>query len=72
MRLELVRRPEPSKTMTLLSPLVATALTVVTGFVIFRLYGVDPFEALYIFFIEPLTFACTFESVPFIFAPPSG
>ena len=63
MRLELVRRPEPSKAMTLLSPLIAIALTVVTGFVIFRVYGVDPFEALYIFFIEPLTFAWSLEDL---------
>jgi len=55
MRLELVRRPEPSKAMTLLSPLIAVALTVVTGFAIFSAFGVDPFRGLYVFFVEPLT-----------------
>jgi simple sugar transport system permease protein len=55
MRLELVRRPEPSKAMTLLSPLLAVALTVVTGFAIFSAFGVDPFRGLYVFFVEPLT-----------------
>jgi ABC-type uncharacterized transport system permease subunit len=55
MRLELVRRPEPSKAMTLLSPLIAVALTVATGFAIFSAFGVDPFRGLYVFFVEPLT-----------------
>ncbi len=63
MRLELVRRPEPSMPMTLLSPLIAVALTVVTGFVIFTIYGVDPFEALYVFFIEPLTAQWSLEDL---------
>ncbi len=55
MRLELVRRPEPSRAMMALSPLLAVALTVVAGFVIFTLYGIDPFGALYVYFIEKLT-----------------
>ena len=63
MRLELVRRPEPSRLMTLLSPLIAVALTVVTGFVIFTIYGVDPLEALYVFFIEPLTASWSLEDL---------
>jgi general nucleoside transport system permease protein len=63
MRLELVRRPEPSMAMTLLSPLIAIALTVVTGFIIFTIYGVDPFQALYVFFIEPLTAQWSLEDL---------
>jgi simple sugar transport system permease protein len=63
MRLELVRRPEPSFRMTLLSPVIAVALTVVTGFVIFTIYGVNPFEALYVFFIEPLTAQWSIEDL---------
>ncbi len=55
MRLELVRRPEPSRWMAVLSPLIAVALTVATTFVIFALYGVDPFRGLYIYFVAPLT-----------------
>jgi simple sugar transport system permease protein len=55
MRIELVRRPERSPGMALLSPLVAIALTVVAGFIIFTAIGVDPLGALYVYFIEPLT-----------------
>src|SRR4051794_39885056 len=55
MRLELLRRPEPSRRMGFLSPLLAVGLTVVAGFVIFTLYGIDPFGALYVYFIEKLT-----------------
>ena len=61
--LELVRRPEPSRLMTILSPLIAVALTVVTGFIIFTIYGVDPLEALYIFFVEPLTASWSLEDL---------
>ncbi|MCB1488725.1 MAG: ABC transporter permease, partial [Bauldia sp.] len=55
MRIELIRRPERSSAMALLSPILAIALTVITGFFVFTAIGVDPFEALYIYFIEPLT-----------------
>jgi len=55
MRLELVRRPQASRRMALLSPLIALALTVVTTFIVFSLYGIDPFRGLYIYFIAPLT-----------------
>jgi len=55
MRLELVRRPEPSLAMTLLSPVLALALTIVIGGVIFAIIGVDPLAALYVYFIKPLT-----------------
>ena len=41
--------------MTILSPLMAVALTVVAGFIIFTLYGIDPLGALYVYFIEKLT-----------------
>lgn len=63
MRVELIRRPEPSKLMTFLSPLIAVALTVVTGFFIFTAFGVDPFEALYVFFVEPLTATWSLEEL---------
>ena len=53
MRIELIRRPERSRTLTFLSPVIAIALTVVAGFVIFAAIGVDPVQALYIYFIEP-------------------
>jgi simple sugar transport system permease protein len=49
--------------MTFLSPLIAVALTVATGFVIFVAFRVDPFEALYVFFVEPLTATWSLEEL---------
>lgn len=53
MRLE--RRAERSSTMALASPFIALALTVVTAAIIFSLRGNNPAQALYVYFIEPLT-----------------
>jgi general nucleoside transport system permease protein len=47
-------RPEPSQRMLLITPLLAVALTLAAGFVLFGLMGHDPFEALYHFFVSPL------------------
>ncbi len=55
MRLVLERRSEQSAKMALLSPVIALCLTVIAGGLIFALRGLDPFEALYIYFVEPLT-----------------
>ena len=55
MLIKLVRRPEASRTMALLSPLIALALTLLAGIVLFMFMGANPGEALYAFFIEPLT-----------------
>lgn len=55
MRLVLEKRAEHSLGMAILSPLIALALTVIAGGVIFALRGLDPFEALFVYFIEPLT-----------------
>jgi simple sugar transport system permease protein len=55
LRIELIRRPQQSVAMGFLSPLLAIVLTVVTGFIIFLAIGVNPVEALYVYFIEPLT-----------------
>ena len=55
MRLVLEKRAEQSAKMALLSPVIALCLTVIVGGVIFALRGLDPFEALYVYFIEPLT-----------------
>jgi simple sugar transport system permease protein len=63
MRIELIRRPERSVKMAVLSPLIAIALTVATGFVIFTAIGVDPLQALYIYFIEPLTQSWSVEDL---------
>ena len=55
MRIELIRRPERSRALALLSPLIAVVLTVLAGFVMFALLRVDPLRALYSYFIAPLT-----------------
>ena len=53
MRLVLEKRSEASARMAIASPFIALALTVVTGGIIFALRGFNPFEALYVYFIEP-------------------
>jgi general nucleoside transport system permease protein len=52
--LKLEARPEPSKTMSVMSPVLALAITVVIGTVLFMLLGKDPLRGLYVFFVEPL------------------
>lgn len=54
MRIELERRPDVSKLFSFLSPLIALALTIFFGGIMFMLLGKDPVAALYSFFIEPL------------------
>jgi len=63
MRIELIRRPEHSRTMVLLSPIIAIALTVIAGFFVFLAIGVDPLQALYVYFIEPLTAGWSIEAI---------
>jgi simple sugar transport system permease protein len=54
MRLKLEARPEPSRLMGWLSPVIAAALTIVAGFVLFTALGKDPVQAFYTFFIHPI------------------
>ncbi|MBO0344440.1 ABC transporter permease [Roseibium limicola] len=54
MRIELVKRKEHSQLMTVLSPLLAVLLTLITAAILFSLAGKDPIEGLFKFFIEPL------------------
>ncbi|MGH2341960.1 ABC transporter permease [Segnochrobactraceae bacterium EtOH-i3] len=63
MQLELIKRPERSKRMALLSPLIAIGLTVVFGALLFALLGYDPGAALYVFFVEPLTSSWSLEEL---------
>jgi Branched-chain amino acid transport system / permease component len=53
--LRLERRATPSSTMSIVSPLLAAAGMLVTGFLLFSALGKDPFEAFYLFFIKPLS-----------------
>ena len=55
MRLTLERRPEASRAMVVLSPVIAILLTVLAGAIIFTLSGLDPLRALHVYFLEPLT-----------------
>lgn len=50
----LVARPEPSRLLTWLSPLIALALTVACGMVLFALLGKSPLAVFQVFFFEPL------------------
>lgn len=55
MRIEIVRRQHRSAVLSALSPLVALALTLVAGAIMFSLLGKQPLEALYYYFVDPLT-----------------
>jgi simple sugar transport system permease protein len=55
MPLRLERRSGQSARMALLSPLIAIALTLIFGAIVFWLRGVEPLHGLYVYFIEPMT-----------------
>ncbi len=61
--LRLEARPSPSKAMSLLSPLVALAITVVVGIALFALLGKDPARGLAMFFVEPFRGAYSLAEV---------
>ncbi|WP_022982893.1 ABC transporter permease [Ideonella sp. B508-1] len=52
--LKLEARPQPSKWMSLASPVLALAITVVVGVFLFWALGKDPVKGLQAFFVEPL------------------
>lgn len=54
LRIELEKRPNPSKLYAALSPFIALLLTLICGAILFAALGKDPIEALYLFFIDPL------------------
>lgn len=47
-------RPEPSRAMVYLSPLLAMALMLVVGMIVFTLLGQPPLKAFHAFFVEPI------------------
>lgn len=55
MRIELEARARPSRVMMFASPVLAIALTLLFGAAMFAAMGLDPVEALYVYFVEPLT-----------------
>ena len=69
MKLMLERRPEHSRTMTVVSPLIAIAITVAAGGVVFRVRGLDPFHALYVYFVEPVMSVWSLEELVVKTAP---
>ena len=52
--LKLEARPQASKLMSLMSPLLALLVTVLVGVLLFVLLGKDPLRGLQMFFIEPV------------------
>lgn len=52
--LKLEVRPQPSKIMSLASPVIALVITVLVGVALFALLGKDPVKGLQVFFVEPL------------------
>ena len=52
--LKLEARPQPSKLMSFASPLLALAVTVLMGVLLFVLLGKDPLRGLQVFFMEPV------------------
>lgn len=54
MRIELEKRASASSLFQIISPLLALALTLIFGAIMFLMLGKDPVHALYAFFIEPL------------------
>ncbi len=52
--LKLEARPQPSKLLSMASPLMALALTVLIGIGLFAALGKDPARGLAMFFVEPL------------------
>ena len=55
MLLRLEKRAERSNTMALLSPVIAIALTLIFGAIIFASRGINPLHGLYVYFLEPLS-----------------
>ncbi len=52
--IRLETRPQPSRLMSLASPLLALAITVAIGVLLFVLLGKDPLRGLQMFFVEPV------------------
>ena len=62
-RLVLERRSHTPLALTLASPLLAVALTMLSATLIFAVMGHDPLNALYIYFVLPLSDAWGLQEV---------
>ena len=69
MRLRLERRARDSRVMTAVSPVIAIALTVFVGGVLFAARGLDPLHALCVYFVEPVTTLWSIEELVVKAAP---
>jgi ABC-type uncharacterized transport system permease subunit len=63
MPFELERRPEHSRTMVVLAPVIAVGLTVATAAALLALVGVSPLHGLAVYFIEPLQTGWSLEEL---------
>ncbi len=63
MRVVLQKRAERSRAMQLASPLLAVALTLLSGSILFAFQGLDPLHALYVYFVSPLTTLWSLEEL---------
>jgi simple sugar transport system permease protein len=68
-KLILEKRQQASSLMNYLSPLLAIALTVIAGGLIFLAMGQPPLQALYLYFIDPLTSSWSLQEVVVKAAP---
>lgn len=55
MRIELERRTDAPRMLLFLSPLIAVGLTLVSGVIMFIALGLEPLNALYVYFIMPVS-----------------
>src|SRR6202166_3541831 len=69
MQLVLEKRAERSNTIALVSPLIAIALTIVTMSILFAILGKNPFLALGVYFIDPLTDSYSLQEIAVKAAP---
>ena len=63
MRLVLERRAERSTVIAITSPLIAIGMTLLTMTVLFALLGKNPFAALWVYFIDPLTDSYSLQEI---------
>lgn len=54
MRIRLESRAAPSRSMSIASPVIAVALTLLAGFLSFSVLGKNPLEAFHLFFVKPV------------------
>jgi simple sugar transport system permease protein len=60
---KLEARPQPSQAMSIASPLIALAITVVLGVLLFSALGKDPVRGLQMFFVEPVKNAYAWSEI---------